>query len=453
MAISTATQAPLRRAVLLVTVSSFLVPAAGVLTQPVLARALGAAGRGELAAALAPAALTLAVATLGLPEALTYYLAKYPRLTRPALLRAGLVASILGILCLAGVYLAIPFLSTGDAGLGRLIVLGMALTIPALLVGVFRGAASGRQMWGAVAAERLVNTVLRVLGLGLLWAVGELDVLTAVLVSCFSPMVAGLVYVRLLLRPRDVDPEHHQPAGGPTKLLLSYGSRVWFGSVASMLLARAGQLLMAPLSSVEDLGLFSVATTISDLPLIVALAIAGALHGVNSKSNDSTQVTTTARVTLLVGFVGCAVLGGTLPFWIKPLFGAEFGAATVPTLMLLVAALICIPGLMAATGVAAWGRPGRRSIGLCITLVTNIVVFVLLVPRLGVIGGCLTSIVSNLVLTTFMVIVASRVIKEPVSSFLLPRPSDVALAWREGRNLFAQALSRLPMSRADRTSV
>ena len=442
---------PFRRAVLLVTASSFLIPAAGVVTQPILARALGADGRGELTAAMAPAALALAIATLGLPEALTYYLAKHPRLTRPALLWATLVASCLGVFCLVPAYLAVPFLSAGNARLGRLIVLSMVLVIPALVVGVFRGGACGRQMWGAVAAERLVNALLRVLGLGLLWALNELTVFTAVLVSSLSPIVAGLIYVRLLLRPSADDTE--QPTNGSALwLLLSYGGRVWFGSVASMLLARIGQMLMAPLSSVEDVGLFSVAIAISDLPWIVALAIAGALHGVNSQSNDPAQVTTTARVTTLVGLVGCVVLGGSVPLWIRPLFGEEFGAATVPTLLLLLSAVICIPGVMAATGVAAWGRPGLRSIGLSVTLVTNVAGFVILVPELGVIGGCVTAIVSNIVMTTFMVVAATRVMNQPVSSFLLPRASDAALAWREGRRLVSTVRSRLPMSRADRTA-
>ena len=443
---------PFRRAVLFVTVSSFLVPAAGVLTQPILARALGAGGRGELAAALAPSTLALAVATLGLPEALTFYLAKHPRVTRLALMWATVVASCLGVFCLVAAYLAVPFLSAGYATLGRLILLAMVLIIPALVVGVFRGAAYGRQMWGAIAAERLVDTALRVLGIGLLWVLGELTVFTAVLVICLTPVVAGVVYFRLLLRP-SVDDTEQLISGSALRLLLSYGSRVWFGSVASMLLSRFAQILMAPLSSLEDLGLYSVATTISDLPWIVALAIAGALNGVNSKSNDPAQVTTTARVTTLVGLVGCAILGGSVPFWIKPLFGEEFGAATAPTLMLLLSAVICIPGVMAATGVTAWGRPGLRSIGLSVTLVTNVIVFVILVPELGVIGGCVTSIVSNVVMTTFMVVAASRVMDQPVSSFLLPRASDVALAWREGRHVVSKSLSRLPISRADRTSV
>jgi O-antigen/teichoic acid export membrane protein len=217
-----------------------------------------------------------------------------------------------------------------------------------------------------------------------------------------------------------------------------------------MLLARASQLLMAPLSSVEDLGLYSVATTISDLPLVVALAIAGALHGVNSRSNDPDQVTTTARVTLLVGFVGCLVFGATVPFWIRPLFGEEFGSATLPTLLLLLSAVVCIPGLMAATGIAAWGQPGRRSIGLVITLVVNVGVFVVLVPPFGVIGGCLTSLVSNVVMTTYMVVVAAKVLDRPVARFVVPRSSDLMLAGREVRQLARQALRRLATLRADR---
>lgn len=423
------------------TASSFLVPAAGVLTQPILARELGAAGRGELAAALAPAALAVAVATLGLPEALTYYLAKHPRITRPALLWAALISAGLGGLCLVATVAALPFLSTGDAVLGNLIVLGMALTVPALAVGVLRGAASGRQMWTAIVIERLVNTSLRIVGFVSLWLLGELTVLTAVLVSTLSPIVAGVVYWRLLVRPPHDDTE--QPLdGGTLRPLLSFGSRMWLGAVASMLLARIGQILMAPLSSVEDLGLYSVAITISDLPLIVALAIRDTLYGVNSKANDAAGITTTTRLTILVGFLGCAVLGGTLPWWIGPLFGAEFGAATVPTLMLMVSAMICIPGLMAAAGISAWGRPGLRSTGLGVTLVVNVSVFVLLVPSLGVIGACWTSILSNVVMTGFMVAVASRVIGVPVHDFLLVRRSDVALTSREVARLVRRMRSR-----------
>jgi len=416
------------------TASSLLVPAAGVLTQPILAQALGVDGRGALAAAIAPAALALSVATFGLPDALIYYIAKHPRITRPALLRAGLVAVGVGVICLLVVVLALPFLSAGDPGLGRLIVLGMALTVPALLVGVFRGAAAGRQMWGRIAAERLINTTLRIIAFATLWAVDELTVLTAVLVSTASPIVSGIVYWRLFTRPPE-DAEE-PPLDGPIgRTLMSFGSRVWLGAVAEMLLARIGQILMAPLAGIEQLGLYSVASTISDLPLIVAIAIQNTLFGVNSKSRDADKLMATTRLTVLVAFCGCAVLGASLPFWIGPLFGAEFRPAVVPTIMLMASAVICIPGLMAATGVSAWGRPGVRSLGLGITVATNLVAFVLLVPTFGVIGACWTSILSNVVMTSFMVVAAGRVMGVSLRGFVVVGRSDVVRTWHEGRRV------------------
>ena len=434
---------PLRRAVLLMTASSFVVPAAGVLTQPILAQALGATGRGELAAALAPALLAVSVATLGLPDALTYYLAKHPRITRRAVLWTTLLSCAIGAVCVVVAVVALPFLSTGDADLGRLILLATALCIPALVVGVLRGAATGRQMWTEVAAERVVNVALRIVAFVALLLWGKLTVLAAVLVSCLSPIVAGVVYWRLLQRPPHDEAE--QPLeGGALRLLVTYGNKVWLGSVASMLLARVGQILMAPLSSVEDLGLYSVASNVADLPLIVALAIAGAMFGVNSRSRDATRLTLTARLTLLLNLVGSVVMAGTAPWWIAPLFGAEFAGAVVPTAMLLASAVICIPGLMAATGIGAWGRPGLRSVGLGITLVVNVVAFVLLVPPLGVIGASWTSILCNVVLTTYMVVVASRLMQVSPWDFVLLRRSDVVRAWTETAGLAARVLRRSP---------
>ncbi len=446
--VPTTTRTPpvFRRALLMMTVSSFLVPAAGVLTSPILARALGADGRGVLAAALAPAYLILPVATLGLPDSLTNLTARHPSVTRPALAWATLLSSGVGVICWCATLWALPFLSAGSAQLGHLILLATALTIPALVVGVFRGAATGRQMWGAVAVERAIITALRILVLVSLWMFGELTVFRAVLMSCLIPIVAAVVYWRLFTAPPRDSAE--QPlVGGTLRPLVLFGSKVWFGSVASMLLSRIGQLLMTPLSSAQDLGLYVVATTISDMPLIVALAIQGALFGVNSKSNDSAQVTTTARLTLLVGIAGCAVLGGSLPFWIKPLFGEEFDGAVVPTLMLLFSALICIPGLMAAAGLSAWKRPGLRSIGLVVSLIANLTVFLLLVPHLGVIGACWTSVVSNVVLTGFMVTAASRVMRVPARDFVLPRRSDVTRLRLEGVRLVHTVLDRVPSRR------
>ena len=208
-----------RKAMMLVTLSSILVPAAGVLTSPMLARALGVAGRGELAVVLAPATLALAVATLGLPDALTYYVAKHPQITRRAIALALAMSAAMGLLSLAVTAVALPFLTEGNEGLGRLTLLATALLSPAFAIGVLRGAAVGHQMFMTVAVERTVLALLRVVLFGLLLWFGHLTVFTAVLVSQLCPIAAGLVYVRIFGVARNIERQPRSPAtsAGPSR--------------------------------------------------------------------------------------------------------------------------------------------------------------------------------------------------------------------------------------------
>ena len=426
--------APVRTAVVLAASASVLVPVAGLLTAPMLAHGLGVVGRGELGVVLSPSILAVAVATLGLPEAVTFFVAKHPRLVSRALGLALPMSALVGGLCVLATAAALPVLSTGDEELARLTLLATALLVTALPVGVIRGAAVGHQMWMAVAVERVINCSVRVVGLAALLVTGHLSVFTAMLVIQLASVVAGLAYWRLWPVVRDARRHPDRAGSFPGSLpraLLVFGSRIWLGTVAEMAVARTAQLLVAPLSSVAELGLFVVAVTVSDVPLIFALAVRDAVFGTNSRTNDPGQVTTTSRMTLLVGVLGILGLGGTMPFWLGLVFGAQFEGAVVPALILMVSALICIPGLIASAGLTSNGRPGLSSAGMALTLVVNVAGLFLLVPVLGATGAACTGVVSNVVMTTYMVTVAARTMGVPARRFVLVRPADVAWAWRE----------------------
>ncbi len=419
-----------RRATLLMTSTSMLVPLGGLVTAPVLAQGLGAAGRGELAAALAPATLMLGIATLGLPEALTFVIAKRPSITRRALGWASLATVGLGAVSVALVWVLLPFLSAGHPELARLILVATIWNVPALVVAVLRGAATGRQWWGLVAWERVALTVARVGVLFALLIAGHLTVETAVLASVIMPVLSGLVYVGLLRRPpagADHDVEDPRVAAP----MFRYGSVVWLGSIASMVIGRLAGLLMLPMAGAEALGLYTVATTIADVPLVVALAIQGALFGVSSRSSDATRVTSTSRISMVIGLAGVAVMGVTLPWWLGPLFGDGFTAAAWPTVILLASAVVLIPGLMASSGLAAWGRPALRSAALIGSLVVYAAAFVLLVPTWGAWGAAWSGIAGTTTLTAFSVIAGARVLGVGAREFLLPGRADLFLARAE----------------------
>lgn len=412
------------RALTLVTGATLLVPVIGLATAPILAQSLGAAGRGAAGAALAPNLLIVGGATLGLPQALTFVLAKSPHLTRAALRWATLICLPLGVLVLLVVSLGDRYLAQGNEDLAQLIVLGTWLALPTLVVGLLRGAAFGRQMWRAIAVERVINSLLRLVLLGGLALAGRLDVVAAVLVVGIAPIVAGVAYLPLLRTP----PPAEEAAVDPPlpSSLLGFGAQEWLGSVAIMLMARTSQLLVTPLAGVEQLGLLLVAVTISDLPYIVTQAIREVSFGVNSAESNTPQLANTSRVVTLVSVLGAIVVGATLPLWIGPVFGEEFQAAVVPTWLFLIASCLGVPGLLAGAGLDAAGRPGLRSLSLGAALILNVIGTIALTPPLGATGAAIAAVATTLLSTGCMLAAARRVLAVPSRQFWLPTPADVA---------------------------
>jgi O-antigen/teichoic acid export membrane protein len=433
-----------RRAMFMVTASSLLVPVIGLVTAPLLAHSLGVAGRGEAGAALAPNLLIAGVATIGLPQALTFHLAKRPHLSRPALAWAALFTTLVGAIGLTAVLFTAPVLSAHDAGLERLMIIGTVLVIPTLFVGLLRGAAGGRQMWTAIAAERIFNSVLRLIALVVLAGFHQLHVTNALIVMAVAPIVAGAVYFRLLGKPPTAplpDPDTVRLA----PLLLTFGSRVWLGSVATMVIAQLSQLLITPLAGVAQLGLYLVANTISDIPYIVTQTIRDVAFGANSAESDTERLASTSRVATLIAFAGSAVIGVTLPLWIGILFGQGFVAAILPTELLLLSSVAAVPGLIAGAALDSNGRPGLKSIALSLALIVNLAGIFALTPVLGATGAAMAGLVSTVASTAVTLIASARVLSIRWGDFVLPRRVDFVTIWA----IVTLLLRKLPRRRAN----
>ncbi len=427
----------LKRAVTLMAATSALVPVIGVATAPLLTNALGVTGRGALSVATAPNVLLAGVVTFGLPDAITYFTARSPRIAARSVLWS---AALIIVLCGGGVLAVValtPFLTGGDAAIGHLVFLGSLLAIPLLLLSLIRGAATGLQMWGAVAADRVLSGLFRLALVVVLFATGNLTVLSALLATVAAPLIGVVAYSGILRTGRQAaqeDPSDEVPISA----VFRYGAHTWFGSVAGILLSRLSQLLFAPFSTVTQLGLYVVAVTISDVPLITAIAIRDALSGVSSTRQDAAQLATTMRTTIFIGALGSAVIAVTLPFWIAPVFGEGFDGAVPSTQILLLSSLVNIGSFLAAAGLGAWGRPGLRSMGLTVTLAVNFGLFLLLVPIGGAVGAAFAGLISSLVSAVWMILFARRVLGVTVRDLTVVRLSDL----RRLRRLLVKTLSR-----------
>lgn len=431
----------LARSIGVTLVGNSFAPLAAFATAPILAHALGVDGRGALAAATAPFLLATTAATLGIPEALTYTIARSPSVVRRASRNGMLVLLTTGLLAVAAVLLAAPLLSAGDRGLAALMVLATVGLVPALCLGAARGVAAGLHRWDLVARERAVASLLRLAAIAGLAAAGHLTPLTATLTIALSPVLAGAAYLPLRRVVWDGDARDGPGPGAaaPARAagLLHYGSRVWVGSLSGVLLARMDQLLMAPLAGTFELGLYAVAVNVGEVPLVVNSAVRDVVFSADAGDRSDGRLTTAARLSSVAVAVSALVLAATLPLWVEVVFGAEFAPAVPVAWVLLAAVALGMPGSVAGAALSARGRPGLRSASLLVASVVNVALVLVLVPAHGALGAAAATLAGSVLAGTLNVVLVRRHFGIPPLAFYGLRRADLAVLASAARRVRA----------------
>ncbi|MEV1130044.1 oligosaccharide flippase family protein [Agromyces sp. NPDC049794] len=399
-------------------------PLSTIIVAPLLARGLGVDGRGEVAAAIAPTALAVAVAALGLPEAVIYFVSKYGPRGRTVLRGALILSAASGVASTALVMVLAPVLSGGDSDV-EILIRGIAISLmPTLLVGIGRGLASGEERWRLVAAERLITGIARVFGVLVLLLSGWLTPLSAAVVLAVAPIVGGLPYVALIMPARTI-------AGEPVSMknTAKYGARVWVGAVSGLLLARIDQVLLTPLGGTFELGLYAVAVNISEVPLVLTSALTAVLFASDARNNDDEALGRSSRLAFVIAMTLAALACLTMHLWLPAVFGSEFAPALAPSVILFVAVALGTPGSFAGVALVARGRPGLRSVSLVVACVVNIACIVILAPSLGAVGAAIATLVGNLIAAGLNLVFAWRILGISPVTFIRPQGADIAATW------------------------
>ncbi|WP_257528507.1 polysaccharide biosynthesis C-terminal domain-containing protein [Microbacterium sp. zg-YB36] len=399
-------------------------PAAALVTAPLLAVGLGVSGRGELAAATAPLLLAVTIAPLGIPSAVTYVVARTPRLFGVALRRGGVLVLLAGFVALGVAVQTAALLSAGDDALAGYMLVGALAIVPTVLIAVVQAGAAGLGQWRLIAAERVIASAVKVVAIAVLFGADALTVAAAVIVVAFAPVVGGLVYLGLRSGGSPASGEPGE-AAARTGELLQYGLRSWIGAVAGILLIRVDQLLFVPVGGAYELGLYAVAVTISEAPLVVNAAVRDVMFTHDAARGDNELLARASRMsTIATGAVAVAI-AATAWLWLPVLFGEEFERALTPLLVLLTAVVLGNPGSVAGTGLSARGRPGRRSVSLVVACVVNVAVFFVLVPAWGAVGAAVATLVGSLIASNLNLLFLRRASGIPISSFYAFRLADV----------------------------
>lgn len=408
------------RASLVSVVGNLATPVTAIVFAPLLARALGVAERGELAGATAPLLLGAAALTLGLPEALTYVTARARLFDARMVGRSAAILGVVGIV--AGVLLGLliaPELDTREAQVACW--LSLAMLPGCLVVAGIRGAAMGLHLWTRVAQERVITAVTRLVAIVVLFACGQLDVLTGA--ATIGPtMLLGTIAYRGAFR--EAHGSAYPRAARPTSRLLGFGLRYWSGTLAGTILSRLDQVLMVPLTSSTELGVYAIAVSIAEISLVLNMSLRDIMFAVESHEQDPVRVAAFSRISTVLTTGLCLGIGAASWVLVSPVFGAEFDGARPVIALLLVATVIGNPGSICGAGLSGWGRPELRSTSIAIAAAVNVALTLVLVPDHGAIGAAVATIAGSALAGNLNIWFCKRYFDVPMRDFYGVRRSD-----------------------------
>jgi O-antigen/teichoic acid export membrane protein len=138
----------------------------------------------------------------------------------------------------------------------------------------------------------------------------------------------------------------------------------------------------------------------------------------------------TARITLLIMFVGAIPLGVVAPYALSLVYGAKFASSAPVFRVLLAEAVLSGFTWLLAQGYSALGKPGRATLQQMVGLLGSVPLLLFLVPRYGIIGASYALLASTGLRSVFAIFSYRMLFGESLTHFA-PRLSD--LSWIVGQ--------------------
>lgn len=411
------------------------------------ARALGAQGRGELAAIQTWPLLLGTVACLGLPEALVYFSAKAPH-------KAGAYAATATAITIASTgmaaaigYAILPFLLRSQPE--DIIFASRVYLVVTLLFagGVSFHTLRGLQRFAVWNLFRLLPSLAWLFIVVVAWLRGGANASGLAYASIVSAALLVIVFNIGVVRSLSSSIVPRKALAVP---LLRFGLPNLMALLPQTLNLRLDQMLLMMIFPPRALGLYVVAVGWASLatPLVTAVGTIMfpriAAHASEEERSASLQVGT--RLAVLLALLVTPIMMLLTPVVLPLLFGQQFRPSVPAALILVVAAAVSAVNIVLQDNLRGCGLPSASLWAEGTGLVLTLVLLLLLLQPFQLMGAALSSLGSySLVLAVLVRLAASTQQVRP-RELLVPRPAD-ARALRDGSMALLRS-SRVLGSRA-----
>ncbi|HEX3975028.1 MAG TPA: O-antigen ligase family protein [Solirubrobacteraceae bacterium] len=402
----------------------------GFASSVLLARLLGPADRGLLALMLSVSTVALAVAAIGQPLAVTYYAsrkdARSPAIVGNILIQA-LVLTVLVVPLTALLHGPISDLVGRGQG-GMTWVLAAALVPVTFLDWTISNQLLGMLRFGFYNGLKFIAGIGYTLAVVLLLAVFHLGVTGGLIATALGSVITVAGCVRPVLgRRRPVLDRSLM------KDMLRYGSRVQVGVIFQMVNYRLDVIVMQFFRPLKQVGFYVAAQTVAEFVITIATAFQSSLlplvsHYEGDERQDVISASSLRHHGILAGaaVLANAVVGTAVIYFA---YGPQFRPAVIPMLVLLPGVWFLGMGLVIQSDLGGRGRPGLSSKLAALAATVTVVLDLILIPRLGVLGGALASVCAYTTFGVASLIALQRVSGIPLRELVVPQRADFAMYW------------------------
>jgi O-antigen/teichoic acid export membrane protein len=387
---------------------------AGLLVSVILSRKLGPDGFGIYSAILVLPLLVVSFAQLGIRGSSIYYIG------RKQFDQKDIVAGILFILVMTSilgmVLTGIGFLFLDDSSYSNLYIFLVLMLIPfRLAMAYFGGIFIGKEQIGRSNFINWFSEFIHLVVVALFVWVMDLGVtgaLLALLVSHIFITIWALYYFQkefgLSLRFRK------KIVGS----LLSMGFLFALSFMIIQLNYRVDVLLLQKLSTMDEVGYYSLGVSIAEklwqLPLAIGVVLMS--RTVNTEDQDAINSTTArlVRVSFVVGLLASLALFFLSPFVLPAIWGEKFQPSVLIIQYILPGILFISIFRVLSSRLAGIGKPEISLYVFLPALIINVLLNLWWIPLYGAFGAVLATNVSYTLGTLAYIFVYSKIVHMPV---------------------------------------
>jgi O-antigen/teichoic acid export membrane protein len=375
-----------------------------------LARVLGPADRGELAAVILWPTLLTTIGSFGLAQAATYHAARTSQIG----LVVGstlAVAAADSVLLVAIGWAIFPLVLSGhDDAIVHDAQLFLAAFVPLSLIAIsMMSILNGSHRFAWFQSLRLILIGTTVAGIVALAATGSMTVGSAAAMYIAGYVVTAVLALGVVMRTVGRTISFSRSSA---RRLLSFGWRSQLSTSMWSLNERADQLVISAFFSPASLGLYVVAVTLTSLTTLVGFSFALVALPMIARIRALRDRQRMARLIVASTLICAAAVSVPLfivePTLIRFLFGEDFVGAAGVGRVLLVAGIVFALNRVLEAVLQALGRPLESSIGEGVALAMTAAGLAALLPTMGIMGAGITSLVAYSASSAFMVIRAAK---------------------------------------------